>query len=244
MIRPTTAIFDVGHVLFEWDPRYLFEKLIADPDELDWFLSNVVTKDWHFQADAGRPLATMLEERIAQFPEHEALIQAYAERWNETVPGPVPGSHAIVRALHDCGVPLFAITNFGHEFWAGFRPEQPIFDLFDDVLVSGTEKMMKPGAEIYALAIARFGVDPEAMPVHRRPPGKRPWRRGGGHARPCVPGRGNFAGGAGAGGAVVGQLAKPNPQTRSLEPVERRLSIERTPFRETPFDRLRVFGIW
>ena len=160
MIHPSIAIFDVGHVLFEWDPRFLFEKLIADPDELDWFLSHVVTKDWHFEADAGRPLATMLEERIAQFPDHEALIRAYAQRWNETVPGPVPGSHDLVRALHDLAVPLYAITNFGHEFWAGFRPEQPIFDLFEDILVSGTEKMMKPDAAIYALAIKRFDVDP------------------------------------------------------------------------------------
>ena len=159
MIHPSIAIFDVGHVLFEWDPRFLFEKLIADPDELDWFLSNVVTKDWHFEADAGRPLALMLEERIAQFPDHEALIRAYAQRWNETVPGPVPGSHDLVRALHDRAVPLYAITNFGHEFWSGFRPEQPIFDLFEDILVSGTEKMMKPDAAIYALAIKRFDVD-------------------------------------------------------------------------------------
>ena len=102
----------------------------------------------------------MLEERIARFPGHEALIRAYADRWTETVPGPVPGSLAIVRALHERGVPLFAITNFGHEFWAMFRPQQPIFDLFEDILVSGTEKLAKPSAEIYALAIERFGVDP------------------------------------------------------------------------------------
>ncbi len=157
---PAIAIFDVGHVLFEWDPRYLFEKLIDEPEELDWFLDNVVTKDWHFEADSGRSLAAMLEERIALFPQHEALIRAYATRWTETVPGPVPGSHEIVRDLAARGVPLFAITNFGHEFWAMFRPAQPIFNLFEDILVSGTEKLMKPGAAIYALAVARFGVDP------------------------------------------------------------------------------------
>ncbi len=161
-MMPTTAIFDVGHVLFQWDPRFLFEKLIDDPEKLDWFLGNVVTKDWHFEADSGRPLAAMLEERVALFPQHEALIRAYATRWNETVPGPVPGSHELARALDERGVPLFAITNFGHEFWAGFRPERPIFDLFEDILVSGTEKLMKPDAAIYALAIKRFGVDPGA----------------------------------------------------------------------------------
>ena len=133
----TTAIFDIGHVLFQWDPRFLFEKLIDDPEELDWFLDNVVTKDWHFQADTGRPLALMLEERIAEFPDHEELIRAYAERWNETVPGPICGSHEIVRELSGRGVPLYAITNFGAEFWAGFRPTAPIFDRFRAIVVSG-----------------------------------------------------------------------------------------------------------
>ena len=57
-------------------------------------------------------------------------------------------------------MPLFAITNFGHEFWEGFRPTQPIFDRFQGIIVSGTEKLMKPDPAIYRLAIARFGIDP------------------------------------------------------------------------------------
>ncbi len=156
----TNVIFDVGKVLFEWDLRNLFGKLIADPDELEWFVSNVVTPEWHFQHDAGRPLSEMVPERIGEFPQHEALINAYASRFNETIPGPVPGSLEIVRELSQRRVPLFAITNFGHEFWEMFRPTQPIFDLFGDIVVSGTEKMMKPDPAIYALALQRFGIAP------------------------------------------------------------------------------------
>ena len=159
MIR-RSVIFDVGRVLFDWDLRYLFAKLIADKDELEWFVTNVVTPGWHFQHDAGRPLAEMVPERKAEFPDHAPLIDAYATRFNETIPGPMPGSLELVERLDAAGVALFAITNFGHEFWEAFRPTQPVFDRFRDIIVSGTEKLMKPDPAIYALAIERFGIDP------------------------------------------------------------------------------------
>ncbi len=159
MIRQS-VIFDVGRVLFDWDLRHLFAKLIDEKDELEWFVTNVVTPQWHFQHDAGRPLAEMLPERKAAFPGHDDLIDAYAARFNETIPGPMPGSLELVERLDAAGVPLFAITNFGHEFWEAFRPTQPIFDRFRDIIVSGTEKLMKPDPAIYRLAIERFGIDP------------------------------------------------------------------------------------
>ena len=154
---PTAVVFDIGRVLFQWQLRALFEKLIDDRAELDWFLSTVITEEWHFQHDRGRPLAEMLPERIAEFPAYAAHIRAYAERFNETVPGPVEGTHDLVRRLHARGVPLYCLTNFGDEFWAMFRPTQPIFDLFADVIVSGTEKLAKPDPAIYALTEARCG---------------------------------------------------------------------------------------
>lgn len=151
------VVFDVGRVLFQWELRTLFAKLIADPDELDWFLANVVTEEWHFQHDRGRPLGEMVPERIAQFPQYDREIKAYQTRFNETVPGPVAGSHEIVRRLHAGGVALFCLTNFGDEFWAGFRPHEPIFDLFEDIIVSGTEKVAKPEARIYEIVEERSG---------------------------------------------------------------------------------------
>ncbi len=159
MIRQC-VIFDVGRVLFDWDLRHLFVKLIDDRDELEWFVTHVVTPEWHFQHDAGRALADMLPELKAEFPAYAPLIDAYATRFNETIPGPVPGSLALVERLDAAGVPLFAITNFGHEFWEGFRPAQPVFDRFQDIIVSGTEKLTKPDPAIYRLAIERFGIDP------------------------------------------------------------------------------------
>ncbi|HTN15552.1 MAG TPA: HAD family phosphatase [Sphingomonadaceae bacterium] len=157
------VVFDVGRVLYQWNLRYLFEKLIDDREELDWFLENVVTEDWHFEHDHGRALADMVPERIALYPGHADLIRAYATRFNETVPGPVEGTIELAEALHTQGVPLYAITNFGHEFWTMFRPGRPVFDLFRDIVVSGTEKLAKPDPAIYRLAEQRFGHAPGAM---------------------------------------------------------------------------------
>src|SRR5690606_31404255 len=122
LVRPQAVVFDIGKVLFDWNLRHLFEKLIDDPAELDWFLANVVTDQWHFQCDEGRTLDEMLPERIALYPDHAHLIEAYRARFNETLPSEIPGTHALVRRLAGRGMPLYALPNFGAEFFTGFRP--------------------------------------------------------------------------------------------------------------------------
>ena len=157
------VVFDVGRVLYQWHLRHLFEKIVDDRARLETLLGEVVTEEWHFEHDRGRTLGEMVPERIALYPDFEPEIRAYATRFNETIPGPVPGSHALVERLDARGVPLYAITNFGAEFWAGFRPSEPIFDRFRDIVVSGTEKLAKPDAAIFDLAETRFGYPAEAM---------------------------------------------------------------------------------
>jgi 2-haloacid dehalogenase len=158
--RPSAVVFDIGRVLYDWNLRYLFEKLIADPAELDWFLAEVVTEEWHFQSDAGRPLADIVPELKAKFPQHAALIDAYRDRFEETLPHEIPGTHELVRRLAAREVPLYALTNFGAEFWAQTRRGWPIFDLFADVVVSGEERVAKPDPAIFAIAERRFGRAP------------------------------------------------------------------------------------
>ena len=160
---PTAVVFDVGMVLYEWDLRRLFEKLIDDEAELDWFCTHVVTPEWHFQHDAGRPLDDMVPELKAHYPDHAHLIEAYRRRFNETIPGPVEGTHAIARTLMDRDVPVYGLTNFGAEFWDAFRPTAPIFDGFADIVVSGREKCAKPDARIYEIAEQRFGHAPQEL---------------------------------------------------------------------------------
>ena len=157
------VVFDVGRVLYQWQLSALFEKIVDDPERLEKVLGEVVTEEWHFLHDAGRPLAQMVPERIALYPDFAEEIRAYATRFNETIPGPVPGSHALVERLDEAGMPLFAITNFGAEFWAGFRPQERIFDRFRDIVVSGEERVAKPDPAIFALAERRFGLPAASM---------------------------------------------------------------------------------
>lgn len=161
--RIEAVVFDVGKVLVEWDLRGIYHDLIPDPAERDWFVANVVTAQWHFQHDAGRPLAEIVPERIALYPEHEALIRRYASHFNDSIPGPVPGTAQLVEQLDGRGVPLFAITNFGAEFWPAFAPRFPVLERFRDIVISGVEKLAKPDPAIFDLALARFGHPAGAM---------------------------------------------------------------------------------
>jgi 2-haloacid dehalogenase len=164
------VVFDVGHVLIDWNPRYLYEKLIPDQDRLDWFLAEVVTHDWHFQHDAGRPAAQTTAELAALFPAEAELIAAYVPRWLETIGRPVPGVAALVERLHARGVPLFAITNFSGEFWPRFATHYPLVQRFRDVVVSGDERLVKPDPAIFNLALHRFGLSAgEALFIDDRP---------------------------------------------------------------------------
>lgn len=155
---PRAVVFDIGNVLYGWDPRFLYAKLIADPVELDWFLSHVVTDQWHFQHDAGRPWRETTAELTAAFPQYAELIAAYVPRWLETISGPIPGMLDLVEDLAARDVPLYGISNFSAEFWVPFRASAPVFEHFRDIVVSGAERLTKPDPAIYALALERFGL--------------------------------------------------------------------------------------
>ncbi len=161
--RPKAVVFDVGNVLFHWDLRFLFDRLIADPARREHFLSQVLTFEFHTRHDAGEPIAALASELRSAHPEFADEIHAYVTRFNETVGGPVAGVHALVEHLHAQDVPLFALTNFGTDFWQGFHPTAPILDRFRDILVSGEEKLAKPDPAIYRRAEERFGHAPDEL---------------------------------------------------------------------------------
>jgi 2-haloacid dehalogenase len=157
----TTVVFDVGKVLVEWAPHYLYEKLIPDVGERAAFLRDVVTTAWHSQHDAGRPFAETSAALIAEFPQHRALIEAWGERFLDTIPHRIAGMPEIVSELAARNVPLFGITNFSGEFWKSFvAREADLFAPFRDIIVSGNEKLIKPDPAIYRLALTRFALAP------------------------------------------------------------------------------------
>lgn len=157
------VVWDVGRVLVEWDLARIYRDAIPDESERRRFVTDVVSEQWHMQHDVGVPFAQMVAARQAEFPHYADLIALYATHWLESVPGPVAGTHDLIRRLTARGVPQYAITNFGVEAWALFRPTFPILDHMQDIVVSGVERLVKPGDEIFALAAHRFGRAPETM---------------------------------------------------------------------------------
>ncbi|WP_022681507.1 HAD family hydrolase [Sphingobium bisphenolivorans] len=171
MTEVAAVIFDVGNVLYHWNPRVLYERLIDDDRALDAFLRDVVTPEWHFQHDAGRPFAETSAELIARHPEHAALIRHWGDNFIDSVAPAISGMPQLVRDLHEADVPLYAITNFSAEFWPLFHArERALFAPFRDIVVSGAEGLVKPDSAIYQLALDRFGILPsQALFVDDRP---------------------------------------------------------------------------
>jgi 2-haloacid dehalogenase len=167
---PTSVVFDVGNVLVDWNPRAFYEAHIGDPVRLDRFLAEIATTEWHKQHDAGRAFAETSAELIARFPDEADNIRLWGERFNEQVGPILPGMAEIVADLAAAQVPLYAITNYSHEFWPIFAArEAALLAPFRDVLVSGEVKLIKPDPAIYALALDRFGLAPgEALFIDDR----------------------------------------------------------------------------
>jgi 2-haloacid dehalogenase len=157
------VVWDIGRVLVEWDLSLIYVDAIPDAAERQRFVAEVVTEQWHMQHDAGVPFAEMVAARQAEFPQHADLIALYARNWLDCLPGPVAGTHDLIERLAARGVPQYAITNFGVEAWAMFRPTFPILDHLQDIVVSGIERLVKPGEAIFDLAARRFGRAPELM---------------------------------------------------------------------------------
>lgn len=154
--RPLVA-FDLGGVLIDWDPRYLYRKLFTDEAEMETFLAEVCSPAWNMQQDAGRPLAVATETLYAQYPQYRELIAAFYGRWEEMLAGAVEDSVEILRRVKELGFQAAALTNWSAETFPVARRHYAFLDWFADIIVSGEEKVAKPDAEIYRIFLERTG---------------------------------------------------------------------------------------
>jgi 2-haloacid dehalogenase len=159
--HPSCVIFDIGNVLYKWDPERVLAEQIPDALERQRFIEDADLFAWHRTLDGGRGLADAVAELCASFPDHEWLIARWGELYDEMVKEPIPGALDIVARLHERRVPLFVISNFPAAFWPAFRARHArLFERFNDVLVSGEVGLMKPDPAIFELAMRRFGLQP------------------------------------------------------------------------------------
>jgi 2-haloacid dehalogenase len=161
-LNPTAVVFDVGNVLYGWDPHSFLARQIPEDEARLRFIEDTGLWDWHDTLDGGRAFDEAAAELSEKFPDYAAYISAWGERFGETISDPVPGVHAIVDRLEARGVPLYAITNFSADFWKPFREkEDAFFRRFQAIVVSGEEKLLKPDPAIYYLALDRFALKPQ-----------------------------------------------------------------------------------
>jgi 2-haloacid dehalogenase len=151
-----TLVFDLGGVLIDWNPRYLYRKLIGDENDIDSFLSEVCNSEWNVKQDAGRALAEATAERIALFPEKKSLIEAFYDRWEEMLGGEIDETVAILRELKSKGETLYALTNWSGETFPIAEARYDFLQWFDGILVSGVEKLVKPDPAIFQLLLNRY----------------------------------------------------------------------------------------
>lgn len=157
-----TVIFDLGNVLIDWNPRHLYRQVFTDEAEMEHFLTEVCHGAWNKEQDRGRLFAEAVREKIAEFPQYEAQIRSYHERWGEMLSGPIEEN---VRVLEDLrkkpDIQLYAITNWSAETFPVAQQRFAFLKYFQDTVVSGDLKLVKPDAAIYQILLDRQPITPE-----------------------------------------------------------------------------------
>ena len=156
-MKITTIIFDLGGVLVDWNPEYVFLKEFkGDRKKMKWFLENICTMDWNEQMDAGKLIKDATNEKIKEFPQHEQLIRMYYDKWENMLKGEISDTVNILKALHSTDYKLFALTNWSAETFPVAIKRFDFLKLFDGIVVSGQIKMLKPEKEIYEYILNKY----------------------------------------------------------------------------------------
>jgi 2-haloacid dehalogenase len=154
--RRSVAIFDLGGVLIQWDPRHLYRKLFAgDERAMEHFLATVCTEDWNERQDAGRSFAEGTAELLRDHADQRALIEAFGRRFDEMIPGAIDGTVAVLAELRERGVPVYGISNWSAETFPSQRARFPFLSWFRDIVISGAEGVIKPDPRIFRILLER-----------------------------------------------------------------------------------------
>lgn len=154
------VVFDIGGVLLDWNPDYLYDELIADPEERLRFLTEVATPEWNRQQDAGRTWAEAVAELTERFPADAEWIAAYDTGWLRMCRGVIEPTVRLHEELRAAGIPTYALTNFSAEKWQVAVEQFPELRTFDGEVVSGVEQVTKPDEKIYRILLERYRLDP------------------------------------------------------------------------------------
>ncbi|MES2795543.1 MAG: HAD family phosphatase [Bacteroidota bacterium] len=159
-----TIIFDLGGVLIDWNPNYVFQKLIPDREKREFFFEQVCPSHWNEDQDAGYPLAQATEDRIELFPEWEPEIRAFYGQWTEMLGDAIESTVDVLKkSIQNPDYKVYALTNWSHETLPLAREMErfKFLEWFDGIVVSGEEKTRKPFLDFYEIMLKRYQIQPE-----------------------------------------------------------------------------------
>lgn len=157
-----TIIFDLGGVLIDWNPDYLYKQILTNDSERKWFYDNVCTPDWNEEQDAGRSIQEATNLLIKQFPEQEVYIRLFYDKWTEMLKGPIQGTVEVFKELKASRrYKIYALTNWSAETFPIALERYEFLQWFDGRLVSGEEFTRKPFPDFYEKLIQKFSIEPE-----------------------------------------------------------------------------------
>ena len=158
---PRAVVFDLGGVLIDWDPRQVLRPCFASLGAMEEFMAQHFWRVHHACHDTASPFAETLAPYRDAHPHYATAFDALAERWQEFLVGPIPGTVALLDRLAEAGVPLFALTNWPAQTWPPAHPDPrdyAFLERFQAVVVSGQVQLRKPDPAIYRLARETFGL--------------------------------------------------------------------------------------
>jgi 2-haloacid dehalogenase len=160
-VKVDTVVFDVGNVLIRWDVHNLYRKMFPNDAAIKLFLdqTGLITRNHEF--DRGELFADGLADLIRQFPHYAKPLAAFDERWQDCLDGAVNGNVALLRELRTAGVPVHAITNFNQYKFRFAQTLFPFLTEFEDIVVSGEERLLKPDPAIYRVLLDRQRLQAE-----------------------------------------------------------------------------------
>ena len=155
-------IFDLGGVLIDWDPRYLYRKIYQDHSAMESFLGNICTPDWNEKQDEGREIVEATRQLTLIHPEYTSQIEAFYGRWSEMLDGSITETENLLYDLHkESNYKLVALTNWSAETFPIAQERFKFLEFFEDIIVSGIEKCKKPDPRIYQILVERTGLVPQ-----------------------------------------------------------------------------------
>ena len=154
-------IFDLGRVLVKFNVRNLFRKIISTEEEIDYFLNNICTWEWHIQQDLVQDTSKASIPLVTQFPKYKEAIEAFYGRFLEMIEGTYEANVRLAKTLKQQGYPIYVLSNFPGDQFDKYEKSNPFLQMFDDKIISGHVGLAKPDTKIYQLAIDKFNLVPE-----------------------------------------------------------------------------------